>query len=481
MKDFGYDVSDYTAVDPMFGTLSDFDGVVAAARERGLRIMIDMVMSHTSDQHPWFAESRLNRTNPRADWYVWADPKPDGTPPNNWLSVFGGSAWQWDTRRCQYYLHNFLASQPDLNFHNPEVVEAMLDQLRFWLERGVQGVRLDAINFAFHDPELRDNPPVEGSRQSRVASAENPYSFQQHRYDKSQPQMLDLLRRIRALADEYEDVVLMGEIGDDHGTELMAQYTSGGDKLHMAYSFDLLTEESDAAFLRRTVSELERVIEDGYPCWSVGNHDVQRVRTRWGRNAAPERVAPLYAALVGSLRGGVCLYQGDELGLDEAQLGFEDLQDPYGIALWPNFKGRDGCRTPMPWQSDQPNAGFTAGRPWLPVPESHRALAVDRQQADPASPLNRVRAFLAWRRTQPALRYGDLQFLEAAGEVLLFERRTGAEAVLCAFNLGAEPVEIELPDGRRPDALDGHGFGGRQRGGTLDLPPYDAYFGRMAG
>ncbi|HKJ95111.1 MAG TPA: alpha-glucosidase family protein, partial [Gammaproteobacteria bacterium] len=477
MKDFGYDVSDYTDVDPMFGGIPDFDHVIAEAHRLGLRVMIDQVPSHSSDQHPWFQESRASRDNPRADWYVWADARDDGTPPNNWLSVFGGPAWQWDTGRCQYYLHNFLPSQPDLNYHNPEVLSAMLDCMRFWLDRGVDGFRLDAINFSFHDPRLRDNPAAAGVRETFVSTPENPYSYQQHLYDKSRPEMLGFLRRIRALADEYGDVVLMGEIGDDRSRELMSEYTSGGDRLHMAYSFDLLTERRGAAHVRDRVEGLEQAIGDGYPCWSIGNHDVQRVATRWGGGVSPERVAPLYAAMLLSLRGGICLYQGDELGLTEAELAFEQLQDPYGINMWPTFKGRDGCRTPMPWAADVAHGGFSTATPWLPVPEEHLPRAVDRQESDDRSTLNRVRRFIGWRHAHPALAKGDILFLDAPEDVLLFERGGDTERILCAFNLEGEPVEVPLPGHADMTALDGHGFGGRFADGTIHLDGYDAFFG----
>ena len=239
MKDFGYDVSDYTNVDPMFGTLGDFDHLVRVAHDHGIRIMIDLVLSHSSDQHPWFVESRMDRTNPKADWYVWAEPKPDGTPPNNWLSIFGGSAWQWDGKREQYYLHNFLTSQPDLNFHNEEVRQALLDVVRFWLDRGVDGFRLDTINFYFHDKELRDNPPLAKElRNDSIAPAVNPYNHQLHVYDKNRPENLEFLRRFRALLDEYPGTTAVGEVGDAQiGLQIVADYTSGGDKMHMCYAF----------------------------------------------------------------------------------------------------------------------------------------------------------------------------------------------------------------------------------------------------
>jgi len=479
MKDFGYDVSDYRAVDPMFGTLDDFDRLLAAAHERGLKVMIDQVLSHTSDRHPWFEESRRDRTNPRADWYVWVDARADGTPPNNWLSAFGGPAWQWDPARCQYYLHNFLASQPDLNHHNPQVMDAVLEEVRFWLDRGVDGFRLDALNFAFHDRRLRNNPPLEPELVARIGRPENPYTHQDHRYDKSRPEIRVLLRRLRKRAREYGDAVLLAEIGDaTRGRELLAEYTSGGDRLHMAYSFELLTPYGNAAHIRDTVEGLEQTIGDGYPCWTIGNHDVPRVVSRWGRGAPPERVAPLYAAMLLSLRGGICLYQGDELGLTQADITREDLQDPVGIALWPRYKGRDGCRTPMPWEAESEHAGFSTAKPWLPIPSEHRARAVDRQAGDPGCTLEAIRRFLHWRRQQPALVRGGIRFLDAPEDTLLFERSDEVRLV-AAFNLADTPVTVPLPADLRVQPLGGHGFNGRIEDDAIVLAGFDAFFGRV--
>jgi alpha-glucosidase len=486
MKDFGYDIADYRDVDPMFGSLADFDRLVARAHELNLKVMIDQVLSHTSDQHPWFVESRGSRNNPKADWYVWADPRPDGTPPNNWLSVFGGSAWQWDSRRRQFYLHNFLTSQPDLNFHNPEVQQQVLDDIRFWLERGVDGFRFDACIFHFHDRQLRDNPPA-ANRDTKTVMETNPYGMQRHLYDKTQPENLPYLQRIRALLNEY-GAASVGEIGDDDSLRTMAAYTADGDKLHMAYSFNLLTAEKSAAYIRQQVEDLEAQMHDGWACWSFGNHDVARVMTRWGGpNASPDYIKVAGAMLM-SLRGSVCWWQGDELALTEADIPFEKLQDPYGITFWPEFKGRDGCRTPMPWSSTQPQGGFSAGRdiePWLPVPPEHRARAVDVNEADPASPLNALRRFIAWRKTQRCLVDGDIRFLDAPEPVLALVRTPAdaaqGDALLALFNLGHDTMSIELPQAPQTVAVEGHGFtGARREGQRFTLPAYGAYFGKMA-
>lgn len=487
MKDFGYDIADYRDVDPLFGTLADLDRLITEAHVLGLKIMIDQVLSHTSDQHAWFTESRTSRTNPKADWYVWADPQPDGTPPNNWLSVFGGSAWQWDARRRQFYLHNFLASQPDLNFHNPEVQDQVLADIRFWLERGVDGFRFDACIFHFHDRQLRNNPPAE-KRDTRSVGESNPYGMQRHLYDKTQPENVPYLKRIRALLNEY-GAASVGEIGDDDSLKVMAEYTKGGDRLHMAYSFNLLTTDNSAAHIRGEVEELEAQMHDGWASWSYGNHDVARVQTRWGGADAPLAYSKVAMAMLVSLRGSVCWWQGDELGLTEADIPFEKLQDPYGITFWPEFKGRDGCRTPMPWAQHQPHGGFSNGldvAPWLPVPAEHRARAVDVLEADPASPLNFMRRLLAWRKTQPALLTGDIRFIDAPEPVLALVRSpeagAGGKTLLCVFNLGATPVDITL-DVATTVATATHldpAQQGRRAGNRFTLPGHGFYFGEMA-
>ena len=482
MKDFGYDVSDYTDVDPMFGTLDDFRALVARAHQLGLKVMIDQVLSHSSDQHPWFVESRSSRDNPKADWYVWADPRDDGTPPNNWLSIFGGSAWQWDTRRCQYYLHNFLTSQPDLNFHNPQVQEALLATVQFWLDLGVDGYRLDTVNFFFHDALLRDNPgkgaPDRGNPDPAI-NPFNPYAWQRHIHDKSRPENLPFLRRLRALLDQYPDTTMVGEIGDDDGLARVAEYTAGGDKLHMAYCFDLLGEAHDAPFLHGFLSRFGAIVGDGWPCWALSNHDVVRSATRWGGTEPDPRLLRLAAAFQASLRGTVCLYQGEELGLPEAQLRYEDLQDPYGITMWPEFKGRDGCRTPMPWEAEAPQAGFTTGgKPWLPVAAPHRALAVDRQQAQPGSMLHFFTGLLHWRRGQVALREGRLALLPADPQLLAFTREHAAQSLLCVFNFSDRPARLALPEAwRTASVLGGSGLeGARLDDGAVHCEPWGGAF-----
>ncbi|MCE9682531.1 alpha-amylase family glycosyl hydrolase [Halomonas alkalisoli] len=471
MKDFGYDVSDYRGVDPIFGSLDDFDRLVEAAHARGLRVTIDQVLSHSSDQHPWFVESRSSRDNARADWYVWADARPDGSPPTNWQAIFGGSAWQWDTRRCQYYLHNFLVEQPDLNFRNPEVVEAILGEVRFWLERGVDGFRLDAVNFCTHG-ELKDNPPREEIVEGFIGvRPDNPYAFQRHLYDKTQPENLAFLEKLRALLDEYPGTTTIGEVGDDDSLGVMAEYTQGGNRLHMCYSFNLLTDKAAPADLLAPLTEMESRIGDGWPCWAVGNHDITRVATRWDAEGNPAKLR-LYLAFLLTQRGSVCLYQGEELGLTEASLSFEQLVDPAGITFWPSYKGRDGCRTPMPWVGDAPHGGFSTAAPWLPVSEAHLGLAVDRQERDPDSLLHAYRDLLAFRRRQPALIKGEIRYQPLQDDVIRLERRHGDERLLVALNFADEPRRLVAPTEAEALPETPPWINGRWVEGRLELPAW---------
>ena len=442
--DMGYDVSDYKEVDRLFGTLEDFDSLVKRAHELGLKVIIDQVLSHTSDRHPWFQESRVSRTNARADWYVWVDPKKDGSPPNNWASVFGGRAWEWNPTRGQYYLHNFLPSQPDLNFHNPAVQDAVLDVLRFWLERGVDGFRLDTVNYYFHDQQLRNNPPARPPK--HLPYAVNPYDMQDHRYDKNRPENVAFLGRIRKLLDEFPGSTTVGEVGDStRGVKLMAEYTSGGDKLHMCYSFEFLGKPFGTEHVRTRVQQFFAEGPDGWPCWSFSNHDVERHISRWAEyGAGPEPFGRMMAALLISLRGSVCIYQGEELGLTETDLLFEELRDPPGIRFWPEYKGRDGCRTPMPWDRGDPPNGFTTGTPWLPLkgPQAQRNVAA--QEADPDSMLHFYRRLIAFRRDHAVLIDGDITFLRTDEPVLAFRRANAEDSVVCIFNLSPKSVTVTL-------------------------------------
>ncbi|WMS43978.1 alpha glucosidase [Acuticoccus sp. MNP-M23] len=469
MDDFGYDVADYRDIDPMFGTLRDFDEMLAAAHKRGLRILIDLVLSHTSDRHPWFAQSRKSRDNPRADWYVWADPKADGTPPTNWLAMFGGPAWEWDSTRRQYYMHNFLTSQPDLNYHNEAVQDAILDVARFWLDRGVDGFRLDTVNKYVHDKELRDNPPMAPGMSATVDQS-NPIAMQQPIYSINRPENLAFVERLRALLDEYPGTTTVGEIGNRmaDGPEL-GQYTAPG-RLHMAYSFDLLHAPITAPAVR-TAAERAETLGASWTSWPFSNHDVVRVVSR---AALGERSGPMLLQLMMCLHGTPTMYQGDELGLTEADVPFELIQDPYGRRFWPEIKGRDGCRTPMPWRGGSEHAGFSTGDPWLPVAGEHAARAVDRQEQDPVSDLNRTRAFVGWRRAQTALTTGSIAFLDEADPVIAFTRTDADGTVLvCAFNISQATAQWTAPFALR--LLDVPGMeGATLDGSTLAFDPLGA-------
>ncbi len=472
MKDFGYDVSDYCDVDPLFGSLADFDVLVQTAHRLGIRVMIDLVLSHTSDQHPWFQLSRSSRDNEKADWYVWSDPQPDGTPPNNWLSIFGGSAWQWDPRREQYYLHNFLTSQPDLNFHNPDVQQALLDVTRFWLDRGVDGFRLDTINFYFHDKELRSNPALPKERRnSTIAPSVNPYNHQEHLYSKNQPENLAFLERFRALLDEYNGTTSVGEVGDaQRGLEIMGEYTKGENRVHMCYAFEFLSGvEPTAARFAEVLGQVDDVAADGWACWAFSNHDVARHASRWNLSPAAQR---LFTTLLMCLRGSVCIYQGEELGLPEAEVGFEDLQDPYGIEFWPEYKGRDGCRTPMVWEPSNQNGGFTSGQPWLPVSHEHLNRTVSHQEDDPAAILHHYRRAIAFRHAQPALAKGDHDGVKSTDTVVHFTRSHDGATIFCAFNLSDQPATMDMPAGNWAQIGLELGSAGPQADGKLHLGPW---------
>jgi len=475
MEDMGYDVSNYTDIDPLFGSLEDFDSLLERAHELGLKVIIDQVLSHTSDDHPWFRESKVSRDNAKADWYVWCDPLPDGSPPNNWPSVFGGRAWEWNSSRRQYYLHNFLTSQPDLNFHNRQVQDAVLETMRFWLERGVDGFRFDTVNYYFHDQRLRSNPALK--RPEHLPYAVNPYDMQLHKYSKNQPENLDFLKRIRKLMNEFPGTTTVGEVGESHrAVEIMAQYTSGGDKLHMCYSFEFLGDAFSPQHFRSRVESFFKASADGWPCWSFSNHDVIRHITRWAEHAKdPADLGRMAAALLLSLKGTVCLYQGEELGLPEADLLFEELTDPPGIRFWPEYKGRDGCRTPIPWDAGKSANGFTTGKPWLPIKPDLAALNVAAQEADKASLLNYYRQLIAWRRDHEVLVSGDIKFLRLPDPLLAFRRIGESGNMLCVFNLSPEGHNLKL-SGMKGRNLAPVSSNGELQGSVLSLAPNGAAF-----
>ncbi|MEM6748522.1 MAG: alpha-glucosidase [Pseudomonadota bacterium] len=468
MADYGYDVADYCNVDPTFGTLADFDALLAQAHKRGIKIIIDQVYSHSSDQHPWFHESRQDHTNPKADWYVWAEAKEDGSPPNNWLSVFGGSAWAWDTRRRQYYLHNFLAEQPDLNFHNPAVQDAMLDVARFWLDRGVDGFRLDVANYFFHDAALRNNPVVGTLGHAR------PSQFQRHLYERSRPETLGFVKRLRALLDSYTDRMAVAEIDSSEPTKRSIAYTEDKTLLHTAYNFHFLRADTlTPRLIRETAEEWEAT--NAWPSWSFSNHDVRRAVTRWGGQDGSAALAKQLLTLLCTLRGTLFLYQGDELGLPQADLRFEDLRDPEAIRFWPEDLGRDGARTPMPWAAAAPHAGFTKDAPWMKIDERHGAMAADQQRLDERSVLRHAQDIIALRRKNKTLRTGSITFHHAPEPLLTFTRSSGGERIWCAFNLSPEPCQVHAPGGLElmPGTANAH-----LTGTEVKFAPYGAVVGR---
>jgi alpha-glucosidase len=446
--DFGYDVSDYCDVQPVLGDLDELDRLVAEAGERGIRVLLDIVPNHSSDRHPWFVEARASRAAPRRDWYVWADPKPDGSPPNNWVSAFNGPAWTLDERTGQYYLHHFLPSQPDLDWWTEGVRTAFDDILRFWFDRGVGGFRIDVAHGLVKDPELRDNPP------------DDPWAN-----NMNQPEVHEVYRRWRRIADEYESrPIFLGETWVFDSEKLGAFYGRGNDELHMAFNFPFVLAPFQTEKLRAIVADTEAAIpREGWPVWTMSNHDVVRFPTRWcGDDERKVRAALL---LLLTLRGTPVLYYGDELGMPETNLADADRRDPAGLTDPP---GRDGARTPMHW-SGEPGAGFTeAGvRPWLPLGR-HDELNVEAQRDDPGSVLSFVRDVLALRRSQPDLWTGDYEPVETAGG--LWAWRRGERAVV--VNLSDEPAVLEGVDGNVRLATrrerEGESFEGR-----LELGPWE--------
>ena len=442
-KDFGYDVSNYYEVDPRFGTLDDFEKLLGALHRRNIKLIMDQVWCHCSDQHPWFIESRSGLKNAKADWFIWADAKPDGSPPNNWLSYFGGGAWAWDTTRQQYYFHQFLESQPTFNLRHPALRKAIWGIAKFWLEMGVDGFRLDAIHTGFADPLLRNNPV---RPKNMPVAPDVPIDIPQARqfrlHSEGHKDTLLFLEELRALTNKY-NAVLLGEVNGENPLQRAAQYM-GKKRLHMAYTFSLLKQKPDAAFFAQTIGHAEHgKHKDSMFCYTLSNHDVPRVATKWGGTERAAHVALLFGL---SLPGPYCMYQGEELGLPEADVPYEKMVDPFGLAFYPKFKGRDGCRTPMPWNRFSAHAGFSAARQtWLPVFEPHRALAVDAQEADKTSMLHFTRRMIVWRKAQPALKRDGFKMMKSKSDVIVFERFDKKHKLLFVFNLGTDATNYKLP------------------------------------
>ena len=472
MKDFGYDVSDYTDVDPLFGTLGDFDRLLAAAHERGIAMIVDWVPNHTSDQHPWFLASRAGRDDPKRDWYVWRDAKPDGSPPNNWLSSFGGPAWTWDPRTRQYYLHSFLEEQPDLNWRNPDVRRAMLGTLEFWLERGVDGFRIDVAHAVMKDPDLRDNPPAPAG--SRVLHKDvGQYGTQLHLYDRGHADTHGVYRDVRRLLDRYSGTrqrVSIGEIHLFEPADLVSYYGADLDELHMPFNFTLLSVPWSAEAVRRTVDAMEAALPRGaWPNWVLGNHDESRIASRIGPAAA--RSAML---LLLTLRGTPTLYYGDELGMEDVPVPPELAQDPWGRNVPGLGLGRDPQRAPMPWDGSS-NAGFTRTgvRPWLPLPTDAATRSVEAQTARPDSMLALTRSLLAMRRAHPALQRGSYRpVTDAPAGVFAYQRELGRDHVLVLVNFESSPAHVRVAGQIRRSLVSTHGAP-VVRDGTCALLPHE--------
>lgn len=474
-KDFGYDVSDYRAIDPRFGTLADFKKLVARAHALGLKVMMDQVWCHCSDQHEWFRESRESLTNKKADWFVWADAKADGTPPTNWLSYFGGPAWSWDSTRQQYYFHQFLPSQPTFNLRHRSVRKALLDVGHFWLKLGVDGFRLDAIHTGFADPRLRNNPArPKNMPPAPDVPASIPQARQIRKFSEGHADTLGFLREVRAMADVH-GAFLLGEVSGEDPYARAALYTSGK-RLHTAYSFGLLKGLPNAKTFNETVAYAENIRKktgSGALTYALSNHDVRRVVTRWQESRA-ERMAHKQIAKLGllfglTLPGHYCLYQGEELGLGESDVPFEKMVDPFGLLFYPKFKGRDGCRTPMVWKKAAKNGGFTRGQPWLPFDRAHAALAVDAQEKDKDSVLHFAHKLIAWRRSQPALQGGTFNVLPGKGGRVQFEYTHKSQVLRCVFNFGRHALKQPLR-GQLVQAV-GATLGKGKHEGLLFLPP----------
>jgi alpha-glucosidase len=433
MADFGYDVADYCDIHPLFGTMDDFDHLVSEVHARGLKLILDFVPNHSSDQHPWFVESRSSRSNPKRDWYLWRDPKPDGSAPNNWVSNFGGSAWEYDRATGQYYYHAFLKEQPDLNWRNPEVREAMHDALRFWLDRGVDGFRVDVIWHLIKDAEFRDNPPNPAWHPGRpeIESLLQVYSA-------DRPEVHEVIAGLRRVLDEYDERVLIGEIYLP--TErLVTYYGKDLSGAHLPFNFQLIQTAWNARAISKLIDEYEAALpEGGWPNWVLGNHDQPRIAARVGSEQA--RVA---AMLLLTLRGTPTMYYGDEIGLARVDIPPDRVQDPWeknepGLGF-----NRDPERTPMQWDGSR-NAGFSTAEPWLPLSEDHASCNVENLSRDPGGILELYRQLLALRRSTPALSVGSYRRLDAEGPILAYAREQGENSLTILLNLSAEPQTVKL-------------------------------------
>ena len=435
MADFGYDISNYTDIDPIFGTLNDFDALLADAHDRGLKVLLDYVPNHTSDHHPWFLESRSSRDSAKRDWYIWRDPKAGGGPPNNWLSNFGGGAWEWDEQTGQYYYHAFLKEQPDLNWRNPEVQRAMLKVLRFWLDRGVDGFRVDVMHHLAKDTQFRDNPPNPEWRPGM-----SPYRELLTTYSADLPEVQEVVAKLRNVLDNYDDRMMVGEIYLPV-ERLMAYYGASGKGAHLPFNFQLIRLPWNAREIATAVERYEALLPSyAWPNWVLGNHDKSRVATRVG--PAQSRVA---AMLLLTLRGTPTMYYGDEIGMQDVPIPVAQVQDPFEKNVPALGLGRDPERTPMQWSGGE-NAGFTTGKPWLPIAGDHQTINVALERDSPTSILTLYRRLIELRRTEPALSVGDFAPLPLRGDLMAYIRKTDQRRLLVVLNLGAKPQNFSIVD-----------------------------------
>ena len=435
MRDFGYDVADCCGINPRFGSMADFDELIAECHARGIKLMTDLVLNHTSDEHPWFVESRASRDNPKRDWYVWRDGRAAGKPPNRWVSVAEGSAWQRDDATGQYYYHAFLPFQPDLNWRNPEVKQAMLGVARFWLEKGVDGFRLDLVNFLYEDELLRDNPPRLGKR---------PYFWQHHHFDRSQPESVEAVRELRRVVDAFPDRALMGEVFTDVSDDVTSYLGDGSDALHLSFYLDFARRRWSAEHFRESVDWLDaNTPEAAWPCYYLNNHDLVRSPSRLGGGRHADARAKVAAAMLLTLRGTPIIYCGEEIGMPMSPIPRRVMKDPLGVTYWPLSQGRDGCRTPMQWSSGR-NAGFTSGEPWLPVDRGYATRNVEVQDGQSDSLLTWYRDLIRLRAERPALHLGTYRAIEDAPRgVYAYVRQSGAEQLAVFLNFTARTIDLQ--------------------------------------
>jgi alpha-glucosidase len=482
MRDFGYDVADYYAVDPVFGSAHDVARLIEVAHGLGLKVIFDMVPCHTSNEHPWFVESRSSSDNGKHDWYIWADSKSDGSPPNNWLSIFGGVAWTWEPRRRQYYFHSFLSSQPALNIRNSEVLAALLGVMKYWYDQGVDGFRLDAITALTPDQDLRDNPPIAKNEPLPYVDGGdgNPFLKQVHLFDRDTPGVLPILRAFRELADQYDPPrFLFAEIGDVDGAVVGAKYAQP-QYVHAAFIQDLILSELTAEGATQIMTRLSRVMGEAWTFNAFSSQDIARHVSRWraigNKGTESDKLAKQLMALLLTMKGCACIYQGEELGLTDVDLPYEAIRDPWGLTLYPDYKGRDSCRTPMPWDAHAKNAGFSSARPWLPLGEDHLKRAVSEQDSVADSVLNSYRRFIDWRKKHACLMYGAMEVVKAQLPCFAFVRVYERQKMLLVFNLSDGAAEWRVEG--RWQAVEGHGLASaKQFNGRLHFSGLDVYFG----